>query len=483
MDPIKSEDPRDRRIRELEGLLEKALKRITELEAEVANLRQQLAQNSRNSSRPPSSDGLKKPDAKPKPKSSRKKGRRQSGGQPGHRGETLKRSEHVDHVVRLEAPARCPCGESLQDVRSDVVDSRQVHDIPPIPAIEVTEYRLESKTCPCCQAVAQGTFPEDVKAPVSYGPRLQAVLIYCRTYQLIPIARTCELMADFFGVSVSEGTVVNTVATMDEKVAPSVASIAEELKQASILHSDETGIRIEGKRRWLHVASNATLTHYDVHDKRGNAAMDDIGILPEFSGRLIHDHWQPYFCYGDCSHGLCNVHHLRDLVFLHEELDQHWAAQMHRCLLDMKRAVDGAKAQGQERLPGGTMEALLRRYQSIVAYGEIEAPPPEPSPVRKRGKPKKGKSRMLLERFRDRRQEILAFMFDFSVPFGNNQGEQDIRMTKIQQKISGTFRSWAGAKQFCRIRSYLSSARKQGHQVMQVLLGALRGQPFMPCPA
>lgn len=225
------------------------------------------------------------------------------------------------------------------------------------------------------------------------------------------------------------------------------------------------------------------LTHYGAHAKRGVEAMDEIGILPEFSGRLIHDYWAPYFRYTNCQHGLCNVHHLRDLIFVHEELGKSWAKQMHTCLLDMKRAVDAAKALGQTRLSGGTLNALLRRYTQIVETAYAEEPLPESPPEKKRGRPKKGKSYRLIERFDQRRNLVLAFLFDFKVPFGNNQGEQDIRMVKTQQKISGTFRSWAGAKQFCRIRSYISTARKQGLKAIEALSGALNGQPFMPAAA
>jgi len=331
---VQFEDPRDERIRELEGLLEKALARIVILEKQVKELQQQLAKNSRNSSKPPSSDGLKKPNSpRPKPKSARAKGQRKSGGQPGHRGKTLKRSNNIDHVKVIAAPQICSCGECLKDVKGNEGESRQVHDIPPI-QISVTEYRLETKTCPFCQAVNRGAFPEYATASVCYGPRLQSVVAYCRIYQLIPSARTCELLADLFGVHLSEGTLANMLGAVDAKIAPSVAATAEALKNADIIHADETGLRVEGRRKWLHVASNKTLTHYGVHQKRGKEAMDEIGILPDFLGRLIHDHWNPYFKYTDCEHGLCNVHHLRDLVFLHEELGKVWAKQMHACLLD-----------------------------------------------------------------------------------------------------------------------------------------------------
>ena len=473
------EDPRDKRIRELEALLEQALVRIGELESQVAKLQQQLAKNSRNSSKPPSSDGPQKPNAKPKPKSLRKKGQRPSGGQSGHRGETLKRSKRIDRTEKIAAPKRCSCGVSLEDIEGVVGEARQVHDIPPI-KIEVTEYRLEEKSCPCCQTVNRGVFPEHVRASVCYGPRLQAIATYCRTYQLLPSARTCELIEDVYGLRISEGTLANILSNADEIVAPSVEATAEALKQAELAHADETGLRIEGKRHWLHVVSNKELTYYAVHKKRGSEAMDSIGIIPAFRGRLMHDHWHPYFNYTECCHSLCNTHHLRDLTFVHEELGKAWAKRMNTCLLDMNRAVMAAKALGRTRLAGGTLKTLLRRYDEIIQDGYTEEPSPKPSPKKKRGKPKKGKSYGLLDRFDKKRDQILPFLTDFKVPFGNNLGEQDIRMVKTQQKISGTFRSWLGATQFCNIRSYISTARKQGARALQVLSDAFMGTPFMP---
>lgn len=387
---------KDARIRELEELLRWALTRIAELEARVEELEQQLAQNSRNSSKPPSSDGPRKPEKKPNPKSSRVKGQRKSGGQSGHQGTTLKRSQQIDRIEIIAAPESCTCGESLQDVEGCLGEVRQVQDIPPIPHFEVTDHRLEEKTCPCCRRVNRSPFPEHVSAQVCYGPRIQALAAYCRIYQLIPSARTCELIADIFGIRISEGTLANILQHIDTKVTPSVVAIAEEMKHAELLHADETGLRVEGKRQWLHVACNDKLTHYGVHPKRGFEAMDAIGILPEFQGRMIHDYWRPYYHYTNCSHGLCNVHHLRDLIFVNEELGKKWGKKMHTCLLDMHRAVENAKRLGQVRLSGGTISALLQRYQKIIEPAYREEPPLKPPTRKKRGRPKKGKSYRLL---------------------------------------------------------------------------------------
>jgi transposase len=455
------------------------MEHIGRLEARVSELEGQLSKNSRNSGKPPSSDGLKKTNHKPKPKSSRLRGQRKPGGQPGHPGETLKRSEQVDVRETIPAPERCLCGASLSEVVGKTGASRQVHDIPPS-SVVVTEYTLETKRCPCCDSVRQGSFPSHVSAPVSYGPQLQAAATYCRIYQLLPSARTCELIADLFGVSLSEGTLANMLAVAEGAVVPSVEATRQALKQADVLHVDETGLRVEGRRHWLHVASTQTLTHYAVHPKRGNEAMDAAGILPSFRGRMIHDHWAAYFRYEKCTHGLCNVHHLRDLVFVHEEMGRAWAKAMHTCLLDMLREVDAAKAKGRQSLSEDIQRRLLKRYRAIVNQALEEDPLPPPPAKKRRGKPTKGKARMLAERFDQRQEQILAFLSDFRVPFGNNQGEQDIRMTKTQQKVSGTFRSVSGAALFCRLRAYISTARKHGLRAFDALCNALSGNPFIP---
>lgn len=475
---MNNEDPRDIRIRELESLLAKALARIEELEAEVARLKQQLAKNSRNSGKPPSSDGPKKP----KPKSSRIKGKRKSGGQPGHPGHTLKASKEIDHIEIIHAPSSCDCGQSLDKIKGFIGEVRQVHDIPVIRKIEVTEHRQEHKRCPRCQNLSRADFPQCAKSSVAYGPQLRAFAAYCRIYQLIPSARTCELIEDIFGIRISEGTLANILEDLDNKIAPSIKAIADTLQGSSILHADETGVRIKGQRKWLHVACNQMLTHYAVHSKRGAEATDEIGILPQFRGRLIHDYWHPYFRYTACEHGLCNVHHLRDLTFVHEELGKDWAKQMHACLLSMNHIANTARSLGQNRLPKRILETLMRRYREIIKAGYREEPIPKRPEGKKRGRPKKGRSYNLIERFDLQRHLVLAFLFNLKVPFGNNQGERDLRMAKAQQKVSGTFRSWGGASLFCSIRSYISTARKHGLKAMDALIGALDENLFMPLP-
>jgi transposase len=464
----------DGRIHALEQQAQDLTARLDVSEKRVMYLEDQLAKNSRNSSKPPSSDGFKKP----APKSLRKKGKRKSGGQPGHTGHTLKIADKPDHT-EVHRVTECEhCGRSLADQSPDSVEKRQVHDLPPLRLI-VTEHQAESKTC-ACGCLNKAAFPEGVNAPVQYGEGIKAAAVYLKNYQYLPYDRTCELLNDFFGCPMSEGTLANIIAQSHKLAADPVEKIKELVERATVAHFDETGSRVEGKLWWLHSASTAQATYYDIHRKRGSEAFDDIGILPDFIGRAIHDFWKPYFGY-DCLHGLCNAHHLRELIFVHEQHQQDWADHMIDCLLDIKDAVDLAK-QTTDRLDGRQIQSFEVCYQQILDEGYAQNPlPAQPAgKKKKRGRLKKTKARNLLERLDEHRAEALAFMYDFNVPFDNNQAERDLRMMKVQQKISGTFRTEDGAKAFCRIRSYISTARKNAVGAMDALTRLFSGNPFVP---
>lgn len=466
---------------ELRGQNGSLQKHLSELQAQNSTLQQrvkelegQLAQNSRNSSKPPSSDGLKKPS----PKSLRTRSNRKPGGQKGHQGHTLEMVDDPDHTVVHPVNECKNCQRSLEDVQASGKEKRQEFEIPE-PRLEVTEHQAEMKECPDCGHLNKAAFPEGINGPVQYGPRAKATAVYLREYQLLPSLRTCEAMDNLFGCSMSEGTLANTCKTANEILEEPVEQIAEKITTAPVANFDETSCRVNGKRHWLHIASTDKLTYYQVHPKRGSEAMDDIGILPNFTGRAIHDHWKAYFKYG-CKHGLCNAHHLRELTFVHEELGQDWAEQMIDCLLDIKKAVDEAR-EHTDHLPEEQLQEFEERYQDILNSGYRENPPPEkPLGKKKRGRQKKSKSRNLLERLDEYRKEALAFMYDFSVPFDNNLGERDARMAKVQQKISGTFRSDDGAGVFSRIRSYISTARKNAVGAIEAIKNAFAGLPFVP---
>lgn len=464
----------DARIRSLKQELHDLTTRLDLGDKRVRYLEGQLAKNSRNSSKPPSTDGLKKP----APKSLRQKGRRHSGGQPGHRGHTLKRVDNPDHTQLHRVTACECCRRSMQDQQPDRVEKRQVHDLPP-PRLIVTEHQAEIKRCSCGH-LNKATFPDGVNAPVQYGTGVKAAAVYLKNYQFLPFDRTCELLADLFACRISEGALANILAGCAERLQAPALAIKEYIAQAAVIHFDESGARVLGKLWWLHVASTPLATYYDIHPKRGTEAIDEIGILPGFSGRAVHDFWKPYFSYS-CLHGLCNAHHLRELIFVHEQHQQDWAEHMIECLLDIKHAVDQAR-QSADHLAENQLRAFEQRYQSIIADGYARNPLPllPPDAKKKPGRRKKTKPRNLLERLDQHRAEALAFMYHFNVPFDNNLPERDIRMNKVQQKISGTFRSEEGAKDFCRIRSYISTARKNAVGAMEALSRLFSGTPFVP---
>ncbi len=458
-------------LEDRQGLLEAENQRLRD---RVRELEQRLAKNSRNSSKPPSSDGFNKPS----PKSLRKRGQRKCGGQPGHTGHTLKRVATPDHT-KVHRVEQCECcHRSLADQQPDRLEKRQVHDLPPRRLI-VTEHQGEVKRC-ACGHLNKAAFPEGVNAPAQYGHGVKAAAVYLKNYQYLPYERTCELLEDLFGCPMSEGTLANFISQCNDRVEEPLDQIKELIEQASIAHFDETGSRVEDKLWWLHSASTSNATYYEIHRKRGADAFDAIGILPEFMGRAIHDFWKPYFGYS-CRHGLCNAHHLRELIFVHEQYQQDWADRMIDCLVDIKETVDQAK-QAADHLPEEQIQALEEGYQKILDEGYAQNPlPPQPvNAKKKRGRRKKTKPRNLLERLDHHRNEALAFMYDLNVPFDNNLAERDLRMMKVQQKISGTFRTEQGAKAFCRIRSYISTARKNALGARDALARLFSGTPFVP---
>jgi transposase len=447
---------------------------VVEQAAVLQSLRDQLAKNSRNSGQPPSSDGLKKP----RTRSLRKKNGRRSGGQKGHQGHTLKMVEQPDHV-RAHKVSACPhCATDLLSVEPCKQERRQVFDIPPV-QVEVTEHQAEVKVCPTCGEQVKGEFPAEVTQPVQYGPRLRAQATYLNTYQLIPWARTCELLGDFYGHTPAEAIVLASNATVVERIEPSLDTIQQQLIAADVAHFDESGLRVEGQLNWLHVASTDYLTYYDVHPKRGQDGMKGAGILPEFKGRAVHDHWQSYFMFKECQHALCNAHHLRELQFVVDQYDQQWAQGMMQLLLDIKAEVDAALPE-QMSLPLERLACFEQRYDKLIAQGLAANPPPADPPPKKRGRKKQSPPKNLLDRLQHHKLQVLAFMYDFRVPFDNNLAERDVRMVKVKQKVSGAFRTRTGAETFCAIRSYISTARKQGQNVIDALHSALMGNPFIP---
>ncbi len=443
----------------------------------IQALEDRVSKNSRNSGKPPSSDGLNKP----APKSRRKQHGRKSGGQIGHEGHTLKAVSKPDHV-KVHRVGECQhCHTSLRKVKAQRHEKRQIFDLPPV-RVEVTEYCAEVKCCPHCGKESKGVFPQDVTQPVQYGAEIKAQAVYLNQYQMIPLERVSETFEEFYEHRLSEGTIVEACQDAAERVAPVSQAIKKHLtEQEKVVNFDETGARIDGKLHWLHVACTPLLTYYEVQAKRGQVAIEAIGILPEFRGTAVHDGLKSYLTYDKARHGLCNQHHLRELEFIGERYPQEWVSEFGDLLMEIKEAVDLARST-QPCLSEAQLSDFNQRYDELVEVGLLANPPPEQPETqeKKRGRKKQSPPKNLLDRLRNHKEAVLAFMFDFNVPFDNNQAERDIRMMKVKQKVSGCFRSERGAKAFCHIRGYISTARKNGQKALSALRQAFAGPPFSP---
>jgi transposase len=442
------------------ALFQSLISRIEELE-------RRLGMNSTNSSKPPSSDGY----TKPKPKSFREKTGKKTGGQKGHPGMTLVPKDVPDIVVAHE-PQPCTCGCDLSDVPGTIVESHQIADLPEI-ILEYTEHQVIEKECPCCHQKNRGQLPDWIEdTAVQYGPRVRALLVYLYTGQFLSYERIVELCEALFGFAPSEGTVYGALQTCHEKLESFEEEVKEKLKEAEVLHCDETGMRMEGKTGWFHTASTEEYTYYHVDEKRGKEALDRIGLLGGYDGTIIHDCFKSYFQYG-VSHGLCNAHILRELRYVNEEMNQEWAGEMSDLL------KEGLKEKEESGIPDAAWyEEYKRRYMEILSKGKEEQPPPIPKEEGQRGRGAKTKSLNLIERLERYQEEVLAFLRKEEVPFTNNRAEQDIRMVKTKMKISGGFRSKEGARMFARIRATISTLQKQGKKIFEGLTSVFKRIPL-----
>jgi transposase len=461
--------------------------RISQLDAHVVELQARLRANSSNSSKPPSADGLAKGPPRPDRAGRRtaKAGtRRKPGGQPGAPGAHLAQVEHPDVVV-VHVPDRClRCGGKLADAPVVDAEARQVHDLPRL-GLLVTEHRAERRRCGCGMVTAV-RFPDWVRAPACYGPGVRAAVAYLHGQQHLPVERTAQALADLVGAEVASGTVAAILGECADGLADFIDAVRSQLAAAPVAHFDETGARVAGRLHWLHSACTDRLSLFTVHPKRGRQAMDAAGVLPGFQGVAVHDGWSSYAHYQQATHARCNAHHLRELAGVATLPGQRaWATGMAALLIEAKWAVGRAVAAGTDQLDPRRLDHYRARYQAIIAEGWRANPQPAATrtPGDRAGRRRRSKAANLLARLDDHREEVLRFATDLRVPFDNNQAERDIRMAKLQQKISGGWRTLAGAQRFCRLRSYVATARKQQVGVLGALRRVFEGDPWLPAAA
>ena len=445
-----------------------------QLQEELRRWREAAAQNSGNSSRPPSTDGPEQP----KPKSLRKPSGLKTGGQPGHPGRTLQFSATPQHI-QVQPLLECACGEDLSREPALNFQRRQVFDLPVL-RLECTEHRAEIKECPCCHQTGAAAFPDEVKAPVQYGKNFRALLAYLYDAQEGASLRIGEMCAELFGCDVSEATLQS--ARQEQHLALELFEkrLVEILPQEPVLHADETSVPINQVNHWLHVVCTPLLTFFGIHPSRGKAAIAALGIIPRCTGWLMHDFLSSYLGFENCLHTFCKSHLLRELVFLFEQHQQQWASDLCDLFREMLQYVQDRKAQDAP-LTKKDYERWRQAYGAILRKGRQANPlTPEQSANRRA---KQSKEQNLLDRLEGYEAGILAFLWESNLPFTNNEAERAFRMMKVRLKISGCFRTLEGARRHARIRSYISTLRKQGLPVLEYLRLALDGRPFLPQPS
>ena len=427
----------------------------------IKELERQKNKDSSNSHKPPSSDSFRKPI-----QNNREKSNKKQGAQPGHKGTTLTMTEKPDKIIFHPVGGKCDCGRALKNQPTINVQRNQVIDIPE-KLTEITEHQIEVKQCKCGQIYYGKALS---MAPVQYGSRIKAMSVYMNNYEFLPYDRLQDFFFDCFDIEISDGVLVSANEKCYINLEPVEQQIKDQLKSGPVVHNDETGLRCEISLKWGHVTSNEYYTHYELHDKRGVEAINDIDILPGYKGVSVHDRYSSYDSYS-CEHALCNSHLLRDLKGLVED-GKSWASQMIALLLKAKKYKETTILSKKIRAE------IFSEYDRIVSFGFELEPVLEESTVKKRGRKKKPDSLRLLETFLNRKDQILKFFVKEYVPFDNNLAERDLRMIKLKQKISGCFRTKTGAKTFCRIRSYISTLRKQGYNVLDSIQLAIEGNPI-----
>jgi transposase len=438
---------------EKDALIVKLFDWLEKLEARLQELEKKTDKNSRNSSKPPSSDGLRKVAAEP-----RQRGEHSNGGQKGHVGTTRLLIDNPDVIEELYPRGHCVCGAELAAQTAVVKERRQQIDIPE-PKTIVTEYRLMQVRCHC-GLLHSSTFPEGVTPNVSYGARIKAYSVGLVQGHFVALERTCEIINDQYGIQPSTGSVQNWIGQAANRLLPDYIANQHALINADVAHFDESGLRVNGKLYWLHVAATASHVHYSVHEKRGTLAMDAAGILPAFTGVAVHDHWKPYWHY-PCQHALCNAHHLRELGYCEQLTGDDWAIALRLLLVEGKKAITAAKADGKTALPTEIITDLLRRYDQQIDIG-LTAFPIRAHESGHKGRTAQHTATNLLIRLRDFKTQVWRFLTDWRIPFDNNPAERLVRPVKVKLKVIGGFRAIGGSEAFCIIRS-IWETRKLNH--------------------
>jgi transposase len=456
---------------ELRAMVEALRAQVAQLRAQVAELTARLGQNSQNSSRPPSSDS---PFVKPAPKSLRHRSGREPGGQQGHPGSTLMQVADPDERLRHE-PGRCAgCGVDLVGAPQVGVERRQVFDLPPL-TVRVTEHQLVARRC-SCGVTTCGNAPAGVTAPVQYGPRITAIVVYLYVGQFLSKKRTAAALAELFGTPVSEGTVAVMTTRAADGLDEFCGHVGDRLAEAEVVGFDETGLRVAGSLHWVHCARTDKYTLITCHPNRGRKGIDAAGVLGRFRGVAVHDAWAPYDTYVDVEHQLCCAHALRELAGVAETAppgaDWCWATQAAEALVAMQRLVAEATTAGADTVDPGALATQTHRYHSAAQIGITQ--------TAARRDPVTRKHNALARRLIDRQDDYLRFTTDWRVPADNNGSERDIRMIKLRQKVSGCLRARTGAQQFCAIRSYISTAAKHGKHLFDTLVMLAEGRPWLP---
>ncbi len=459
-------------ISEQAATINKLTATIQKQEIEIAELKEKLNKNSKNSSKPPSSDGL----SKPQPKSLRKSSGKKQGAQKGHKGSSFSITQEPDDTIP-HIPDECKNCSSFGKCSKSCTVAEKRYEVDIVIQTKVILHQVMSVECPKCgNEILKGNFPEHITATMQYGQNLQALAIALNTIGMVSINRTHEILSDLFCIPISTGTIHKMVTECAQKILPIIDVIKEKIIASPIVHFDETGTRVDNKTRWVHNASNSKYTYLTVEDKRGYEGMESSGILPEYTGIAVHDCWSSYWKYDDVTHAVCCAHLLRELTGIKENYpEQAWASKMIDLLLDMKKQKDKAVFMSKDELSYYYTHKFHKEYQSIIEEARKLNPIPEKVPG-KRGRQGKGKIRALIERLFDNEGSICLFTKNFNVPFDNNQAERDVRMVKVKTKVAGCFRTLDGAKNFMTIMSYLGTAKKQGISPMKALIKALSNE-------